>query len=342
MFLFSGYFGDILYTGDFRYRPNMFDGFELPPIDVLYLDNTYCSPKCIFPSREDAIELILCKLDTCLVQCDRVILGLDNLGKEDLLVQIVKETHSKIFFKSNRKQILQILGLSNIIATDEAGSKIVVVPTNQISGSNISMWNKNKKTHAILATARYCGFNFKPFSKFPEIHVVEYSNHSSFAELKMFIKEVQPSAIVPIVGKHVKGIFGTDISDRADMGVFNEFLRHTPQIERPIPESVKRTMNTQEMHCARPAKKRKIARKQVNARHRYPTLGIRYIVSDDSETNSEPEAVHFKPKIPVPSELISEHSSTNSEHISEVTSESDSEWEIVHSTGNGLPCVSLL
>lgn len=348
MLLFSGYFGDILYTGDFRYQPNMFDSFNLPPIDVLYLDNTYCSPKCIFPSRENATERILSQIHSCLVQCDRVFLGLDNLGKEDLLIQIVKETHCKIFVKSNRKITLDILGLSDITSNDEANSRILIVPTNQISGKNIAIWNKERKTHAILATARFCGFNFQPFLKIPEIHVIPYSNHSSFSELKMFVKEVKPSVIVPIVAKDKKGIFGIDISDRADMSTFNGLLRESINIERAIPESVKRTMNAQEKNNSLPFKKRKIARKIVKNQtfrrwQKPPTVGIRYIVSEDSETDSEPEAIHFEPKLSVPTEI------SNNANISEYNSsdnyeseESDSAWEIIHIRGNGAPHVSVL
>lgn len=348
MFLFSGYFGDILYTGDFRYQPNMFDSFNLPPIDVLYLDNTYCSPKCIFPSRENATERILSQIHSCLVQCDRVFIGLDNLGKEDLLIQIVKETHCKIFVKSNRKITLDILGLSDITSNDEANSRILIVPTNQISGKNITIWNKEKKTHAILATARFCGFNFQPFLKIPEIHVIPYSNHSSFSELKMFIKEVKPSTIIPIVGKDKKGIFGIDISDRADMSIFKGLLRENIITERVIPESVKRTMNDQEKNNSLPFKKRKVARKIVKQQtfrrwQKPPTVGIRYIVSEDSETDSEPEAIHFEPKLTVPTDIsnngnISEYSSSDNYE----SEESDNAWEITHIKGNGATQVSVL
>lgn len=341
MFLLSGYFGDILYTGDFRYKSNMFDDFQLPPIDVLYLDNTYCSPRCTFPTRENAIEKILSQLHTCLVQCDRVYLGLDNLGKEDLLIQIAKETHCKICVKPARKLTMDILGLSDIITSDETSSKIIVVPTNQISGRNIALWNKERKTHAILATARYCGFNFQPFTKIPDIHVVPYSNHSSFSELKNFVKEVKPSVIIPIVGKDVKGIFGTDISDRANMEIFKEFLRGSIPRERIIPESVKRAMSMQERrsNSSMPVKRRKVARKIIQPWQRPPTVGIRYIVSEDSETDSDPDAITFEPKITVPNnEEISEYSSSDKYE----SDDSDSDWEITCITGKEPPSISVI
>lgn len=61
MFLFEGYFGSILYTGDFRYIPSMLREPCLrtnTTIDVLYLDNTNCDPNRDLPSRQRATQQI--------------------------------------------------------------------------------------------------------------------------------------------------------------------------------------------------------------------------------------------------------------------------------------------
>ncbi|KAG8187719.1 hypothetical protein JTE90_000184 [Oedothorax gibbosus] len=343
MFLFSGYFGDVFYTGDFRYKPGLVDSFALPPIDVLYLDNTYCSPKCLFPTREDAIENILSQLHTCLVESQRVFIGLDNLGKEDLLERIVKERQFKVNVYPARKELMDIMGLSEIITADRSNTRIFVVPTNQISGKNLERWNNEMKTHAILATARFCGLNFKPFSKHPDIHVIPYSNHSSYFELKEFVKLVKPRCIVPIVGKHAKGIFNTDISERSNMGVFQKFLRDASPSEYVIPESVKKVMNAAEakFEASVPLKKRKIARPQRRPWRKPPAVGVRYIVSEDSATDSDPDAIHMETK-KFASENISEFSCENILEYSspDISDESDIDtpvnvWEITHISGKG-------
>lgn len=335
MFLFSGYFGDVFYTADFRYKPGILDSFALPPIDVLYLDNTYCSPKCLFPTREDAIENILSQLHTCLVESQRVFIGLDNLGKEDLLERIVKERQFKVNVYPARKELMDIMGLSNIITADRSNTRIFVVPTNQISGKNLERWNNEMKTQAILATARFCGLNFKPFSKHPDIHVIPYSNHSSYFELKDFVKLIKPRCIVPIVGKQAKGIFNTDISERSDMSVFQQFLRDASPSECVIPESVKRVMNTAEAKfvASIPTKKRKIARPNRKPWRKPPVVGVRYIVSEDSATDSDPDAIHIESK-EFDNENISEYSSP------EISGDSEPEtpvnvWEITHISGKG-------
>ncbi len=51
MFLFEGYFGRILYTGDFRFSPAMVAPLRNLAIDLAYVDNTYCSPAATLPSR---------------------------------------------------------------------------------------------------------------------------------------------------------------------------------------------------------------------------------------------------------------------------------------------------
>jgi DNA cross-link repair 1B protein len=67
MFLFQGYMGTILHTGDMRFSPKMFrsksykhlypkekwneDNFKCSiQIDELILDNTYCDPLFQFPA----------------------------------------------------------------------------------------------------------------------------------------------------------------------------------------------------------------------------------------------------------------------------------------------------
>ena len=61
MFFFEGDFGNILYTGDFRASPQVLDACAhlTDKVDILYMDNTYSSPKFMFPSREECTENII-------------------------------------------------------------------------------------------------------------------------------------------------------------------------------------------------------------------------------------------------------------------------------------------
>jgi DNA cross-link repair 1B protein len=89
MFLFQGYFGNILYTGDFRFSPEMADitsavlrkvfaGNDIS-VDVLYLDTTFCHPKYQFCDTRAAVEQVARFADAH-PHCDVLVAG-DHLGK---------------------------------------------------------------------------------------------------------------------------------------------------------------------------------------------------------------------------------------------------------------------
>jgi hypothetical protein len=78
MYLFEGYFGTVLCTGDFRYDPTLHDGLAQSRVDRVYLDNTFLDPVHDFPSREVALRSIV----SLASGAERVAVGLTNLGKE--------------------------------------------------------------------------------------------------------------------------------------------------------------------------------------------------------------------------------------------------------------------
>lgn len=106
MMLFRGYFGVILHTGDFRfvlwvvaackaagdvsrpprrYSPTMASHPALAgvSIDHLYIDNTYCHPQYAFPQRLEAAQAVVELIRQH--PAHRIVLGVDTLGKEELL-----------------------------------------------------------------------------------------------------------------------------------------------------------------------------------------------------------------------------------------------------------------
>ena len=292
MFLFEGYFGKILYTGDFRWSDQMeADLFccNLGHLDVLYLDNTYCSPKCVFPSREEAKTQILDILNRH--KNHDIVIGLRSLGKEDILLTIAEEFKEWISLPGDLYTTAQILGLPNIFCVNETDCSIRVEPFYSISNKNLDKWNETRPTIAIVPTALYIGLEMSPFINREDIYVVPYSDHSSYSELMEFVKFVKPKVIYPIVKENAKGPFGVKVSDRADMSCFSSFL--DPELRQvvEIPDSVKEWMA---LRIRNSPKKRRKNLKRKNSKtlqnKRKKASGVVYHTDSSSSSDTEENA----------------------------------------------------
>ncbi|XDV49060.1 hypothetical protein PO909_018384 [Leuciscus waleckii] len=195
MFLFEGYFGTRLYTGDFRYTPSMLREQCLrnnTTIDVLYLDNTNCDPTRAVPSRQRATQQI--KEIIRAHSGYAVVIGLYSLGKESLLVELAMEFKTWVEVDKERLETLRVLELPDVFTTDSGAGRIRVVSQSVINASNLLAWNKVEPTIAILPTSR------PMVSCHRNVYVVPYSDHSSYQELEDFVSALHPVSLVPIVG----------------------------------------------------------------------------------------------------------------------------------------------
>lgn len=243
MFLFEGYFGRILYTGDFRYFEGMLDISPLdshPIINTLFLDNTYCDPACDFPTRAEATLMILDILRRH--PSEDIVFGMNTLGKEDLLYKIALVLGVHIVVDKYRYQTTKLLGYNEVFTTDANASHVRVVGKHHINRYNVSLWNKEHPTIAILPTCLYKGSS-SPFDGCEKIFVVPYSDHSSFPEMKNFVACVKPQQIIPIV-KSPRRFKEEDCNSRMDMSVFAE-QKSTDRVPHifDIPQSVQAFMS---------------------------------------------------------------------------------------------------
>lgn len=196
MFLFEGYFGTILYTGDFRFTPSMLKEPALrvgKQIHTLYLDNTNCNPALVLPSQEEAarqiVELIRKHPE------HNVKIGLYSLGKESLLEQLALEFQTWVVLSPRRLELVQLLGLADVFTVEETAGRIQAVDHLEICRSAMLRWNQTHPTIAVLPTSR------KIHSSHPDIHVIPYSDHSSYSELRAFVAALKPCQVVPIVSR---------------------------------------------------------------------------------------------------------------------------------------------
>ncbi|KAL4620279.1 hypothetical protein ACB092_06G141800 [Castanea dentata] len=244
MFLFRGEFGCLLYTGDFRWettskraeigRIMLLNALKDDVVDILYLDNTYCNPSYAFPSRaiiaQQVIDIIVSHPE------HDIIIGIDSLGKEDLLLHISHELKIKIWVWPERLQTMHLLGFHDIFTTKTSLTRVRAVPRYSFSVETLEGLNTMHPTIGImpsglpwvvrplengdklfgsLLTSRYNrskwsgnggnhtekpNGNLGSVEKFHKyIYSVPYSDHSCFAEIEDFVKLVQPTNMKGIV-----------------------------------------------------------------------------------------------------------------------------------------------
>ena len=208
---------------------------------MLYLDNTYCSPECQFPSREattqDIIDIIQSHPD------HDVVLGLRSLGKESLLCKIAMSCQEWISVPSKLYETLQLLNAPNVFQNNVGDCRIRVEPFHKISNKFVEELNKKTDTIAILPTAIYCGIDTRPFDNNKNVFVIPYSDHSCYTELMQLVAFLKPCKILPVVSGSARGPFGTSVSNRADMSRFDKYLNvQTTAAGKQIPESVLKVM----------------------------------------------------------------------------------------------------
>lgn len=292
MFLFEGAFGKILYTGDFRYHPSMVETGSLlaqhaGTIDRLYLDNTYCSPECVFPTREKALEEII---QIALEHSNSdILLGLRGLGKEELAASVALALGEWICVPPNMLNLASVLCLPNVFKSGCPDLRLRVVPFHTVSMKSMREWNETKHTIAILPTALFEGIGGKPFVNQQNVFVVPYSDHSSYPELIEFVCKLKPASVVPIVSGKSRGPFGVSISSRADMACFLKYLspacnmgysasRHLLQPSAGIVEDINYYPHCEQPHALKRRKSMQIPQCKTKA---MCSKGVHYL--SDSE-----------------------------------------------------------
>lgn len=156
MFMFEGDFGRILHTGDFRFHPALLEHPLLSAsrgaIDLMYLDTTYNQERCVLPSREDAFAEI-CAVVAAHPEHD-VVLGIDNLGKEELLIRLAHRFKSLVVVSPDRLRWLLVSDLTDVsvFTTEDGAGRFIVEPRRVVTRERILQLNQARATIGIVAS----------------------------------------------------------------------------------------------------------------------------------------------------------------------------------------------
>ncbi|KAK8694450.1 hypothetical protein V6N13_072002 [Hibiscus sabdariffa] len=225
----NGSFERYVHTGDCRYCNSMkLNSYlkEFVGCDAIFLDTTYCHPKFVFPSQEESVDYVVSVINRTGKEFKgkRVLFLVATyvVGKEKILVEIARQCKRKIFVDGRKMEILNVLGYGKDedFTVDESESDVHVVGWN-VLGETWPYFRPNfVKMKDIMVEKGYekvVGFvptgwtyeikrnKFSVRSKdLVEIHLVPYSEHSNYDELREYVKFLKPKKVIPTVGMDIE------------------------------------------------------------------------------------------------------------------------------------------
>ncbi|KAL4481424.1 hypothetical protein ABPG72_010577 [Tetrahymena utriculariae] len=217
MYMFEGYFGRILHTGDMRFNENLiYNNPILYPIekrnselkkislqiDECIFDNTYCDPIFKFPKREKACQMLTEIIDKHKnIPNVRILICVDSVGKEELLVFLSKHYETLIVVNEQRYQSILCMDIPfQLFTTNRDQGWIEIIRKNE---KQERMESKNEYCVSITCTgwANIQGY----ITKDEKNYLLPYSLHSNFEELELFVRSIYPSVLNTVVRNQAKG-----------------------------------------------------------------------------------------------------------------------------------------
>ncbi|RZC85383.1 hypothetical protein C5167_041566 [Papaver somniferum] len=208
----------VLHTGDFRFSEEMTNISVLQscPISTLILDTTYCNPEYDFPKQEAVIQFVIDAIQAEAFNPKTLFLiGSYTIGKERLFLEVARCLRRKVYVGAAKLRILECLGLSKEdmqwFTVNEHESQIHVVPMWTIASFKRMKYisNQYSNLYNLIVAFSPTGWTFgkgkkkstgRRFKQGTTIrYEVPYSEHSSFTELREFVKFISPQHIIPSV-----------------------------------------------------------------------------------------------------------------------------------------------
>uniref|UniRef100_A0A0E0IKA7 SAM domain-containing protein n=1 Tax=Oryza nivara TaxID=4536 RepID=A0A0E0IKA7_ORYNI len=208
----------VLHTGDFRFSSEMANNrvLQSSPIHTLILDTTYCNPRYDFPTQEIVIQFVIEAIQAEAFNPKTLFLiGSYTIGKERLYMEVARLLQKKIYVGAAKLQILKHLGLPQEImhwfTANEAESHIHVVPMWTLASFKRMKYLSTQYADRFDLIVAFCptGWSFgkgkkrTPGRKWQQGAIIRYevpySEHSSFTELREFVRFISPEHIIPSV-----------------------------------------------------------------------------------------------------------------------------------------------
>ncbi|KAM3132027.1 hypothetical protein pb186bvf_015911 [Paramecium bursaria] len=195
-FLFEGYMGTILHTGDFRFNPSMLDYKLLlsKSIDEMIFDNTYCNPEFDFPTEPIVTKQIIDIIHKN--KGKRILVAMGALGKENICIKISEYLQVPILVSEQKYKQLQLVCDMKHFTTDPKATFIEIIKKRHRQ-DRLEKEKEDGNQDFICITTDFLmlqhqdpdGINF----------MVPYSLHSNFQEMSTWVKAIKPAILKKLV-----------------------------------------------------------------------------------------------------------------------------------------------
>ncbi|KAK7352608.1 hypothetical protein VNO80_18032 [Phaseolus coccineus] len=208
----------VLHTGDFRFSEEMTINplLKTCPINTLILDTTYCNPQYDFPKQEAVIQFVIDAIQAETFNPKTLFLiGSYTIGKERIFLEVARALSKKVHVTAAKLRLLKCLEFKDEdmqwFTSNEHESNIHVAPMWTLASFKRlkQVSSQYKGRYNLIVAFSPSGWTFgKGKKKSPGRrcqqgtiirYEVPYSEHSSFTELKEFVKLVSPGNIIPSV-----------------------------------------------------------------------------------------------------------------------------------------------
>lgn len=207
----------ILHTGDFR-ATNAMPMHALlrdASVHTIYLDTTYLNPKYCFPLQDECIRKVVTETRRYLLDKPNalILVGTYSLGKERVYLALADALGCKACVDRRKLSMMKMVAPEALpkLTLDGSSTRLHVVPLSTLSKVKISKYT-SERTRGLpfyrgIIAWRPTGWTHggRPGSGTGKIggdvviRGVDYSEHSSFTELRDFVQALQPTKIIPTV-----------------------------------------------------------------------------------------------------------------------------------------------
>ncbi|KAI9085587.1 hypothetical protein K1719_032430 [Acacia pycnantha] len=233
-----------VHTGDFRFSKAMKSEPLLAAYvgaDAVFLDTTYCHPKFQFPSQKESVAYVVDVVgrvesqNDCSTRNVLFLVATYVVGKEKILLELARRFKRKVHVDARKMEVLRVLGYGEggEFTDDSSQTNIHVVGWN-VLGETWPYFRPNFVRMKEIMTERGYSevvgfvptgwtyevkrnkFTVKSKDSF-QIHLVPYSEHSNYDELREYVKFLKPKRVVPTVGVDV---------DKTDSKHVEKMMKH--------------------------------------------------------------------------------------------------------------------